>query len=890
MLGTASVLALAAATAAQAGTIAGRVMDGSQTVGLEGATIRIVETGQTVAAGSDGSFRIVGLAAGAYTLRVSYVGAEATETTVTLASVSDTVAPVITVGDDVAYVDNILVIGQRGALNSALSRQRANEGNIVVLSSDAIGQFPDENVAEAARRAVGVNVLNDQGEGRFVSIRGLDPNLVSTSLNGVRLTSPEAEDRQIGLDVIDADVLSSVVINKSLTPDMDGDSVGGNVEIETTSGLDVDELYIRARAATLYSDLEEELGWRGSVNFANNFMDGRLGIAGSLSYQERVFGSESYEIDGGWDVDESVPFPNEVEMRNYQVTRERTTAVLNLDYRWSNELSFYLNTTYSDFSDQEYRNRVEVKLEDAEYDDAGSSGNVAAFNAFEMEIDRDIKDRLETQLIVATDFGGEWLSGNTTVDWSLSYVHSEEEEADRLDTDFSYEFENGETFGIDVSNPMRPQMIYAGGATTQTVFDASNYENAGFELTNGLAQDREYAGALNVRHDFNHSGLPGYIQYGVRARTRDKKFALDFDVYDDADLTLAGVGRTVDYSQDRLGPVPDPGAVRDFFFANIDNLDFEENDSLIDSYGASYGVAEDIMAGYVMGSIENGPLSVTGGVRVEQTDMSAYGYETFLAEEGATVGGVVLGDDTVFITPTSASDDYTDVLPSILARYEVAENWIARAGYYASIQRPNPGQFAPRILVEQNDDDEVEGEFGNPDLERLEADNFDISLEWYPNNDAVVYVGYFYKDLENVIGAIQYENHELNGRLFDEANTYINLPEADVSGWEFNYQQALDFCRSRASSPASTSPSPTARPPSPMAVWCRCRASRTRSGTRCSAMTTAPGICVRWCPRVRNISTKSAATRARTAMCSNTPSSISRRSSASTTISRSSAT
>lgn len=150
MLGTASVLALAAATAAQAGTIAGRVMDGSQTVGLEGATIRIVETGQTVAAGSDGSFRIVGLAAGAYTLRVSYVGAEATETTVTLASVSDTVAPVITVGDDVAYVDNILVIGQRGALNSALSRQRANEGNIVVLSSDAIGQFPDENVAEAA--------------------------------------------------------------------------------------------------------------------------------------------------------------------------------------------------------------------------------------------------------------------------------------------------------------------------------------------------------------------------------------------------------------------------------------------------------------------------------------------------------------------------------------------------------------------------------------------------------------------------------------------------------------------------------------------------------------------------------------------------------------------
>ena len=111
MLGTASVLALAAATAAQAGTIAGHVMDGSQSVGLEGATVRIVETGQTVSAGSDGSFRIVGLAAGTYTLRVSYVGTEPTETTITLASVSDTATPVITLGEDVDYIDNILVIG-----------------------------------------------------------------------------------------------------------------------------------------------------------------------------------------------------------------------------------------------------------------------------------------------------------------------------------------------------------------------------------------------------------------------------------------------------------------------------------------------------------------------------------------------------------------------------------------------------------------------------------------------------------------------------------------------------------------------------------------------------------------------------------------------------------
>jgi TonB-dependent receptor len=790
MLGTASVLALAAATAAHAGTIAGRVTDASQSVGLEGATVRILETGQTTTVGADGTFRVTGLAAGEYTLRVSYVGADVREVSVNLASVTETVSPTITLGDDVAYIDNILVMGQRGALNSALSRQRANDGNIAVLSSDAIGQFPDENVAEAARRAVGVNVLNDQGEGRFVSIRGLDPNLVSTSINGVRLTSPEAEDRQVGLDVIDADVLSSVVINKSLLPNMDGDSVGGNVEIETMSGLDVDDLYMRARVASLYSDIEQEFGYRGSLNWANNFMDGRLGVAGSLSYQQRVFGSDSFEVDGGWDVDESVAFPNEVEMRNYQVTRERTTAVLNVDYRVNNDLTLYARSTWSDFSDQETRNRVEIKFEDADYDDAASSGNLAVFTASDMDIDRDVKDRLETQTIIATDFGGEWLNGNTAIDWSLSYVYAEEAEPNRLDTDFRYTFEDGETFGIDVTNPLNPQLIFAGGTTTDRVFDASNYENNGFELTNGLSQDREYAATINVRHDLTLGGLPSYIQYGVRARSRDKKYALDFDVYDDADLLLSDVARTVDYGQ---GPVAEPGAVRDFFFSNLNGLDYEANDSDIGSFGASYRVEEDVVAGYLMGSVENGPLRLVGGVRVEQTDMAARGYETFLGEEDAIVNGVVLTEDTVFVTPTSASDDYTDVLPSILARYELTENIILRGAYFASIQRPNPGQFAPRILVEQNDSNEVEGEFGNPDLQRLEADNFDASIEWYPNNDAVVYLGYFYKDLENFIGGVEYSDITLNGRLFDQASSYINLPEANVSGIEFNYQQALDF-------------------------------------------------------------------------------------------------
>ena len=143
-----------------------------------------------------------------------------------------------------------------------------------------------------------------------------------------------------------------------------------------------------------------------------------------------------------------------------------------------------------------------MKLEDADYDDAASTGSIPVFTASDMDIDRDVKDRLETQEIFAIDFGGEFFRNNTTIDWSLAYVHAEEEEPNRLDTDFRYTFEDGEVFGVNVSNPLRPQLIYQGGVTTDTVFNSANYENNGIELTNGLAQDREYSATVNLRHDF----------------------------------------------------------------------------------------------------------------------------------------------------------------------------------------------------------------------------------------------------------------------------------------------------------------------------------------------------------------------------------------------------
>ena len=780
LLGAASMMALAAG-AAQAGEITGRVTESTGTVGLEGAIVRISETGQTVSSARDGSFRLSNVPAGDFTLMVDYLGADAQTRSVTLISADDQVETNFVLGADVAADDNILIIGQRGQLTSALNRQRAAAGLISVLSADAVDRLPDENVAEAARRIAGVNVLNDQGEGRFVSIRGIDPNLNTTTVNGVRLPSPEADNRQVPLDVIDSDVLSSIVISKSLTPDMSGDTIGGNIEIETLSGLDQDERLLQLSLRGIYADVVEEFGYRGSLTFADNFMDGRLGVALSISDQLRKFGSENAEVDGGWETGVSVPFPGEFENRNYDITRERTSVVFNLDFDATESTNLYLRSTYSDFSDQEYRSRVENKFEDPDYLDS-SSGGGAFFDAStgdEFEVDRDIKDRLEEQTIYAIAVGGETFTGPWTLDYQLAYAYAEEAEPDRIDTGFRAKFDEG-VFGVNVNDAMLPQVIFGDAAAEAAYLDASNYEFDGLEFLNGVAEDDEWSFQFNVQRDMAFGQYFGFIKSGVQYRTREKSYdatALVYGGYDNGsgdDLTLAGFASSVEYPLGQFGPAAVPQTVRGFFNANRANFELDDTDTLFASAGDDYSASEDVFSAYLMGSVDIDALRIVAGVRVEDTQFDTTGNQ--------------IDEDLESVTSVSAENAYNDWLPSVNLRYEASENVIVRGAYYASISRPNLAQTAPRIVI----DDDDEAEAGNPDLDRQQAQNFDLMVEYYPTEDAVISGGVFYKSIDNLIATFVDDNPgQLNGADINELTTFANIDEADLLGFEFNYQQAL---------------------------------------------------------------------------------------------------
>ena len=696
--------------------------------------------------------------------------------------------------------DEVVVIGQRAMLGSSLAKQRESDTIESVLTRDAIGQFPDQNVAEAVRRLPGVNVLNDQGEGRFVAVRGLDPSLNAASVNGTRISAPEADTRSVALDVIPSELIESIEIKKTLTPDMDADTIGASIEINTTKGFDRDKGFVSMKVEGAYNNLNEKVSPKAGIDFATPIGD-RLGIAGGFSWNKRTFATDNIEMDGWSETDGGIVFADTVEYRDYDVIRERLGGSLSIDFKASDTTTLYARGLYTQFDDTERRTRLIFEMDE---EPASGDANTATFfsDDGEIQVERDIKDRFESQNIQSYELGGQTKSGAWTVDYKVAYTTSEEHEFRTEDpTNFRRQFEDAGELAVmfDYSNL---ELTTFDILTGESLFlDPSEYVFDKLEVVDGLSTDEEWTFQLDVARSFEIDAGEFSVKAGGKARLRTKENDVQLDVFDgfDGDYSLADVAGGQTYSLAEISPLPDLDMVRAFNNANRALFELNDIDTAFESNVADYRVDEDIYAGYVLGRLSTDRITFIAGLRMEHTkdDVSAKLVE--LVEEGATYEGVVLDDDMVFVTPNGFENSYTDWLPSASLKFEAVENVLLRAGVFKSVVRPGIGKIAPRFIVEENDEDEREGEFGNPELDPYRAWNFDVSAEWYFAPDGVVQVGAFYKRISDFIVDAEFDaddapfNGVYNGISFDEAVIPVNGETATVKGLEFNYAQVLTF-------------------------------------------------------------------------------------------------
>ena len=730
------VLAALTTTLFADGDLTGRISDTTGNVAFENARIQISDLNIERFSNKRGQFEFKNLPAGDYTATVEYVGSESKSFSFTIRD-NETSKVDVQIGANVELIDNIIVYGQAAGASSAINSQRAADGVISVVDADAIGQFPDANVSEALQRIPGVYIERDQGEGRFVGIRGIEPDLNSAKINGVNIAAPERDRRSVALDVIPSDLLERLEVSKTVTPDKDGDAIGGVIDIKSLSAFDRENRSFKFSTKSEYNTLEHEFSPKFSGSFTDvvEIQSGELGIAISASWQERAFGSDNVETDGGWDHDiEDSGFSGteEIEQRNYQITRKRTGLAANLDFHNDAGNLYYVRTLFSDFSDQEYRQRTELKLSDGDLLSIDSTH--ASWT--DIEMDRELKDRLETQQILSLVIGSETQLSAWDVDYQIGYSKANEEEPGRRDIQFS-EDDKIAMAGYRSVGPV-PSLFYSEDGA-----DPTNFEFDELVVENNFTEDQETLLKLDMKRDVLVAGYDGYVKFGLQHRDRKKEDDVNVIVYDGGfanDPTLADfVGADVDYGLGNLGIGINVPVLNRYVDQHVSNFEIDADETQLSS-ARDYFIFEDVTALYAMNRINAGNLRVIYGIRYESTSSVLDGFQPI--------------DDNgdVRVSSVSYSESYSHLLPSVTLRLKASDRAIWRAALSNTISRPSFGFINPSPAKIEIDDEDLEIEAGNIHLRPFESLNLDLAYEYYAGENLGMFsAGFFLKQIDNFI-------------------------------------------------------------------------------------------------------------------------------------------
>ncbi|OFC72640.1 TonB-dependent receptor [Alteromonas confluentis] len=745
------------ALTANAGEIAGQLTNNDNSRVFAGAQVKIQELNLTTESRRDGTFRFTALPAGTYTLHISYLGAQPVTEVVSVTE-DGVVTPVISLSDNGKAIADILVKGQRSGQASAINRQRVSDRISSVVSADAIGQFPDQNAAEALQRLPGLSIERDQGEGRFVSIRGIDPNLNNVTINGLNIPSPESGVRSVALDVIPSELIQTLEVSKSVTPDMDADAIGGSVEVKSVSAFDYQQDTAKLTLQASHNELVDKTSPKVSGSYTHRFNES-FGVAAALSWFERDFGSDNVESNGD----------DEVEQRDYQITRERLGAAVNFDFRPDFNNQYFLRTLYSEFSDDEFR-----------------QANVFTFDGENSEIERESKDRKETQTILTIAAGGEHQLDNWDINWQLGYAKSDEDEPGGVYYVFK---QDNSSISADLDT-MKPQVQQNAEA-----MDLSLYDLDEISYEDNYTKDVEKSAKIDFIRSVQLGDYAGEFKFGSKYRSREKDRDSGIYIYDGDFEGITGeafAAAQPDWNIGNFGDGLNRGALRSNFEANRNALELAELNSEVESNGASYVNKEGIFAAYAMLTADIDALRVVAGLRYEKTDFSTTGMRVELVENEQT------DVEEVINTPWNSDRDYDYWLPSVNLRYDLNDKVVLRGAYTQTIARPKFVDVAAFQIIEtktEEDGDNFvtvrEAEVGNPELQPYESDNFDLSVEYYPGAIGVVSAGYFYKKIDNFVVYADVAGTE-GWEGYDEVIQPLNGESASLHGLELSWVKAFD--------------------------------------------------------------------------------------------------
>jgi len=757
-----SVSSSANPASANSGTVIGHVTASRDRKPVPGLTVELRETGQSTTTGADGSYRFANVAPGTYTVVVTKANGGQTESRVSVATGTTATGDVAT---DVTAnaLDEIIVTAQRTPVARAREAQKVAPNLVNIQTYTEIRKLPDVSVAEAVRRVPGVSLETDEGEGRYVNIRGLDADLNSTTFGGLRLpptnnASPFGGYRAVTLDSIPIGLVGAITVTKSNTPSMDAEALGGTIEITPKTAPPGGAPFIQGNVGTGFEPLRgtyiADFAATAGGHFGGPdgfFNGGPFSIVVTASYYEDRRGFDDAEP--GYFNDAGHPYTafNSIDQRDYELNRKRHSFGVDLGYEPNPQNSWYVRAFDAGYSEYYYRPYLTITPDGNTT--LLANGQIQDTLAATGAIQKRLRDEFEQSRDRVLTAGGRNVfgaNGENTIDYRIGYTQG----------DYKKPYDYNSSFTLDPALAANSTVTYGntgpGHLPVYTIAGAPYTDPKGFTL-NGFRNstaynyDREYSLAGNYARLLDVFGsTDGTFKLGVSVRLRKKLTTAQPRSYTNLPtLNLTDVASStnetyynglyqnnVDIAPGRLQSLLGPG-----------NVGPTEIGQAAQQY---LNAREDVIAGYFQYQTNWGHLGLLAGVRVENTQDRANAYNTTVDASG-TFGP---------LQSVIARGNYTNVFPSAQLRYEIQQSLIARATYSSSIARPGFNQANVSFSIDNGSGQAVQG---NPSLKPATANSFDVTLEKYLSNAGIISLGLFYKDFTDYIVPVTLFNTVIPG-------------------------------------------------------------------------------------------------------------------------------
>ena len=807
-------VALVGTAAAQSvtGALSGRVSSAATGQSLQGAIVRVVGAEFRADTQRDGTFDLRNLPAGRHEIEVSYFGLDAKRTSVVIVAGRPAELNFV-LGTDAVQLDAVkveaAVLGQARAIN----QQRVAESMVNVTSEELFGEMTDNNVAKALQRIPGISANSDGGSEipRYVNIRGFDGSLNSVQLNGARLpTSGTGQGtvygetaRAFALDDLPANAITNIEVVKSPTPDMDGDSVGGIVNLVTKSAFDREGgRSFDLNAGMDYIGLREKWVPNFALGYSDLLMNGKLGVRLDLSYFKGDEGFDNIDYDSlplvpqlGFNQYLNLPvggipvFAHEdTEYNSYLIERDRYGFATGLDYKLADRSTLYFRSVYNyekrDEDDRRYHKIMDNQHgRNASAPPAGAAvgtvytgtlgtaivtapgrgqyrtyesmtrtsgrttllpnGNGRGSAGYRQTfVERDIE-------LLSLDFGGQHAVGSGELKWNVvRSVTTKDDDSmsvrfDRSGFQWAYDRPDMKRPDYRVVNGRDPLAVPTRGSVDFFTNPASS---------NMTALDRKTEEEVSqIKADFSmpfpdSTGIAGTFKSGAKLRWMDRSYDLNqyyWSLTGFATYDFAGYLRPNSNTVSGFAMPYAPDTQRIISEARSGNALYARDTSnarRVNLVAQDYEASEDSLEGYAMGVFKLGPkLSVTAGTRVEHTTFEA----TTPRYDARNVPLATRAPAT-----ETRENDYTKVLPGVHFRYEARNNVVARLAYTQTYGRP---AFRQTIAVTSFDEINNTISTGNPDLQPYDSDNWDFSIEYFGKRASYLQVALFHKKVKNFV-------------------------------------------------------------------------------------------------------------------------------------------